>query len=50
MYSNSTRLAPQVTYAKRAVKVESIYTRMKYVAPISKKFPGSGQPVTYVPG
>ena len=50
MYSNSTRLAPQVTYAKKPVKAVSIYTQMKYVSPISKRFPGSGQPVSYVPG
>ena len=49
MYSNRT-LAPQVTFAKRPVKAESIYSRMKYVAPISKKFAGSGQGVSYVPG
>ena len=50
MYSNTTRLAPQVTYAKRPVKAVSVYSLMNYVAPISKKFAGSGQPVSYVPG
>ena len=50
MYSSVTRLAPQVTYAKKPVKPVSIYNQMNYVAPISKKFSGSGQGVTYVPG
>ena len=41
--------APQVTFAKRPVKAESIYTKMKYVSPLEKRFGVKGQSVTFTP-
>ena len=50
MYSYTTNLAPQVTFAKRPVKAVSVHTQFNYVAPITKKVKGSNpQIVTYVP-
>ena len=50
MYSYSTRLAPQIVKASKPVKPVSIWDQMNYVAPIKKKFKGSGdQQVTFVP-
>jgi len=50
MYSFTTRLAPQVTFAKRPVKPVSIYQQMNYVAGGAKQLKGTYTPVTYVPG
>ena len=50
MYSYSTRLAPQSVKSNKPVKPVSIWDQMNYVAPIKKKFKGSGdQQVTFVP-
>ena len=50
MYSNTTTLAPQVTYAKKPVPAVSIHKQMNFVAPIAKRFKGTqGKGVTYVP-
>ena len=40
MYSYTTTPAPQVIYAKRPVKVESIATTMGYVKPIDRVIKG----------
>ena len=48
MYSNTTRLAPQVTYAKHPVKAVSIYQQMNWQA--GGRLKGAYTPVTYVPG
>ena len=50
MYSFTTRIAPQVTYAKRPVKPVSIYQQMKFVSPSEARLQGTYTPVTYVPG
>ena len=50
MYSTTTRLAPQVTYAKHPVKAENIYQQMNFVSPSASKLQGTYTQVTYVPG
>ena len=37
MYSYTTRAAPQVVYAKRPVKTQSVAQQFNYQAPISKR-------------
>ena len=48
MYSSTTRLAPQVTFAKHPVKAVSIYQQMNWQA--GGRLKGAYTPVTYVPG
>ena len=48
MYNNTTRLAPQVTFAKRPVKPVSIFTLMNYVSPLAKRFQATSRPA-YTP-
>ena len=47
MYSYTTSLAPQVSYAKRPVKAVSVHTQFKSAK--TKKEGSTPQLVTYVP-
>ena len=52
MYSNTAnRIAPQVTFARKPVSVESIWSRYGYTKPIDRLFKGKadGAP-DFVPG